>query len=84
MKQQAFGLPLISFDSAQGAKEIIQDNKNGFLIANRNKENFVEKINYIVENTDKKKLFSDNSLAISKNFSKETVAKEWNKFIDNI
>ena len=65
MKQQTFGLPLIAFDSAQGAKEIIENNKNGFLIANRNKEEFVKKINYIIENVDKKQFFSDNSLIIS-------------------
>ena len=84
MKLQAFGLPLIAFDSAQGAKEIIKNDENGFLIENRNKENFVQKINYIIENSDKKKLFSDNSLSISSKYLKENISKEWNDFINTM
>ena len=77
-------MPLIAFDSAQGAKEIIQNNKNGFIVSNRDKEEFVNKINYIIQNTDIQKLFSENSLIISKTFSKENVSQKWNKFINNI
>ncbi len=80
----SFGLPLIAFDSAQGSKEIIEDNKNGFLIPNRDKNLFVQKIDEIIQNPEKMKLFSDNSLKISNDFLKENVSKEWNKFIDNI
>ncbi len=84
MKLQAFGLPLIAFDSAQGAKEIIQNNENGFLIENRSKEDFVKKINYIIENSDTKKLFSNNSISISSKYLKENISKEWNNFINNM
>ena len=84
MKLLVFGLPLIAFDSAQGAKEIIKNGENGFLIENRNKENFVQKINYIIENSDKKKLFSDNSLSISGKYLKENVSKEWDDFINTM
>lgn len=80
----SYGLPLIAFDSAQGAKEIIENNKNGFLIPNRDKKIFVQKINEIIENTEKEKSFSEDSLIIADKFSKEKISKEWNNFIDNI
>lgn len=80
----SYGLPLIAFDSAQGAKEIIENNRNGFLIPNRDKKIFVQKINEIIENPKKKISFSENSLLVANKFSKEKISKEWNNFIDNI
>ena len=35
LEAASFGLPLIAFDSAEGAKEIIQNGQNGYLIQNR-------------------------------------------------
>lgn len=80
----SYGLPLIAFDSAQGAKEIIQNNKNGFLVPDRNKERFVQKIIEIIENPEKARELSENSLIVANKFSKESISKVWNKFIDNI
>lgn len=80
----SYGLPSIAFDSAQGAKEIIENNKNGFLIPNRNKNDFIKKINEIIENPEKQKSFSENSLITANKFSKDNISEIWNKFIDNI
>lgn len=80
----SYGLPLIAFDSAQGAKEIIENNKNGFLIPNRNNILFVEKLKEITDNRDKLQELSLNSIATSEKFSKENVFRLWNEFIDNM
>lgn len=80
----SFGLPLIAFDSAKGAKEIIENDKNGFLISNRNKEKFIEKINEIILNPEKKKDLSEYAIETAKLYSKDTISKTWNKFINNL
>ena len=80
----SYGLPLIAFDSAQGAKEIIDNTKNGFLIANRNKKDFIEKINELIKDSEKRNLFSKNSLITADKFSKNNISEIWNKFIDNM
>lgn len=80
----SYGLPLIAFDSAQGAKEIIENNKNGFLISNRNKNDFIKKINELLEDSEKQKSFSENSLVTANKFSKDNISEIWNKFIDSI
>lgn len=80
----SFGLPLIAFDSAQGAKEMIENDKNGFLISNRNKEKFIEKINEIILNPEKKNSLSEYALETAKLYSRNTVSKTWNKFINNL
>ena len=78
------GLPLIAFDSAQGAKEIIENNKNGFLISNRNKDEFIKAVNELIENPEKQKSFSEYSLITANKFSKNSISEMWNKFINNI
>ena len=40
----SFGIPEIAFDSAQGANEIIINNKTGYLIHNRDKYKMANKI----------------------------------------
>ena len=80
----SYGLPLIAFDTAQGAKEIIEENKNGFLIPNRDKQKFVSKINEIISDYAKMQFFSLNASNTANRFSQEAVYKEWNNFIKNI
>ena len=79
-----YGLPLLAFDSAQGAKEIIENNKNGFLVENRNAKEMVAKIEELINTPSKMQCFSKNSKNTAFKFSKETVSKEWNKFLNNI
>lgn len=80
----SYGLPLVALDSAQGAKEIIKNDKNGFLISNRDKEKFIEKINEIIENDEKKNILSEHAIKTAKLYSKDTVSKTWNNFINNL
>lgn len=79
-----YGLPLLAFDSAQGAKEIIEINKNGFLIENRNAKEMVAKIEDLISNPSKMQYFSKNSKNTALKFSKEAISKEWNKFLNNM
>lgn len=79
-----YGLPLLAFDSAQGAKEIIENNKNGFLIKNRNSEEMITKMEELISDHSKMQCFSENSKNTALKFSKATISKEWNKFLNNI
>ncbi len=79
-----YGLPLIAFDSAQGANEIIENNKNGFLIKDRNAEEMIAKIDELLNDSSKMQYFSKNSKNTALKFSKEAISKEWNKFLNNI
>lgn len=80
----SYGLPLIAFDSAKGATEIIENNKNGFLVENRNNEEFVNKIYELIKNSEEKENFSNYSLEVAKKFSKEKVEKMWNEFLSSL
>ena len=80
----SFGVPQIAFSSAQGAKEIISNNKSGFLIENRNKEEMAKKVVELINNKDKLTSFGVESRKIAKIYSFDEVKKEWNNFINVI
>lgn len=76
IEAMAYGVPCISFDSAQGAREIINE-KNGILVSNRDKNKMANEIVNIYK--DKKKLeeLSKEARKFAKNYTFETVQKEW-------
>ena len=63
----SFGVPAIAFDSASGACEIIDNEKNGILIANRDKKQMA---NRIVDYLNNKKLQKELSKGTQKDLSR--------------
>lgn len=78
LEAMSYGIPCIAFDSALGAKEIIDD-KSGILIKNRNLEEMADTIcNYF----DGKYKFNISDKI--QNYSYDNVKYVWKKFIDDI
>lgn len=80
----SFGIPAIAFDSAQGAHEIIKNDKSGYLIKNRNKEKMAEKAIELINDTKKKKLFGKEAKLIAEEFSFENVKVQWLNFLTKV
>ena len=55
LEAMSLGVVPIAFDSASGAKEIIKDKYNGYLIKNRDKKEMANTIKYLLNNKDKLK-----------------------------
>lgn len=78
LEAMSYGIPCIAFDSALGAKEIIDD-KSGILIKNRNLAEMADTIcNYF----DGKYKFNISDKI--QNYSYDKVKYVWKKFIDDI
>lgn len=77
------GLPVVSFNFGENAKEQIIDKFNGFLVKMNDIKMFKEKLELLM--TDKKtlKVLSDNSKEFSKKFKSDIIIKEWIKLIDS-
>lgn len=80
----SYGIPVLAYDTAQGAKEIIENDKNGFLIKNRNKEEMIEKIKEILSNKELAKRLGRCGREKASRYTKENIAKEWKKFLEDI
>ena len=70
-------LPCIAFDSANGAKELIENAKNGFLVSNRDKEEMANKILELISSKDKIKFFGENALITSKKYLSSNTKDKW-------
>lgn len=84
LEAASFGLPLIAFSSAQGAHEIIDQDKNGYLIENRNFEKMAEQIGKLIKNKEKRILLGENAKKSVQQYSFEIVKEKWISFLKNV
>lgn len=80
----SFGVPQIAFDSAQGAHEIIDNNKNGYLIKNRDAKEFAKKAHELINDKKKLKEFGASANKKALEFSFDNIKKRWLKFIKDL
>lgn len=73
----AEGVPVIAFDSAKGALEMIQNGKNGYVIKNRDKQEMAKKICFLLNNKKKRKELGKNAKEVAKQYEAQTVKKKW-------
>lgn len=72
------GIPAIAFEDATGAKDIIKNEKNGFLISERNIEEMSTKIIEYLSYKDGKLIeMQKNALETAKQFSAEKIKVKW-------
>ena len=81
LEAMSFGIPVIAFDSAEGATELIKNDYNGYLIPNRDKEKMKEQIIALIDEEDKRKKIGQNGRTTSMNFTADIVKKEWLKLL---
>jgi len=79
----AYGIPCIAYDSAQGAKEVIDTNVNGFLIKNRNKDEFINKVIELMENHEYRKKLGNNAYHKVISFDSKEIKKQWLPLFDS-
>lgn len=77
-----FGLPCISFDSASGARNILNNNV-GVLISNRNKDEMAKIIVSMLNNKDKLLYYSNKSLEKVNDYNIDNVYKLWKENVLN-
>lgn len=70
-------LPCIAFDSANGACEIIDNNRNGYLVSNRSKEEMASKILKLIDNKEKCQELGNNALIKSKEYLSKNIKQKW-------
>lgn len=75
-----YGLPCIAFDSASGARALI-NKKVGVLIKNRNKEKMAEEALKLRNDQKRLKSYQKNINEYIYKFDKETIKKEWLKIL---
>ena len=81
LEAMSYGVPCIAYETESGVTDIIDNNKNGYIIKNRNENEYIEKVNYLLKDNKTLKEFSNNSIKKAKEFSKENIIKEWEEIL---
>lgn len=77
LEAMSYGIPCISFDSAKGSLEIIEDKSNGYIITNRNIDDMADKIVQLLSKTTK--TMQNNAVKKAEKYSYDNVKKAWLK-----
>ncbi len=84
LETMACGLPVVSFDCPCGPKDIIKNNEDGFLVPFGNMEQMAEKIEELILDEEKRKLFGKNARKNIQRYSQEKVMSEWKELFENL
>lgn len=79
---KTYGIPCVAFDVVAGPSEVLQDQKDGFLVDFPDTKTFAAKVNLLIENETLRKEFSIAARqdAIAK-FSPKTIYDIWEKLL---
>ena len=82
IEAMSHGVPCIAYDSAEGAREIINSGDNGFLIKNRNIDAMLLKIKNLIENEKLRKNVGKAARKSIDKYTSEVVGEEWFTLIE--
>lgn len=77
IEAMSIGIPIVSFDFPCGPKDMINNNKNGFIVCNRNTKEMAIKILELIKNEKKRLEFSENSDENLKEMEMTYVISKW-------
>lgn len=80
LEAMSYGLPCIAFDSASGARELIDDN-TGVLISGRDRYEMARAIISLLNNKRKKEKLGNNGKKKSEKYLSKNVKNEWGKIL---
>jgi glycosyltransferase involved in cell wall biosynthesis len=81
LEAMSYGLPCIAFSSAEGAKDIIKDGYNGYLINDRNINAMANKVINLLNNRELLTELGKNCLETVKKYDKDNIKEEWIKIL---
>lgn len=82
IEAMSHGVPCVAFDSAEGAREIINSGENGYLIKNRNFNAMLMKISSLVDKETERKKLGKMARESVKKYSSDIVVKDWFTLIE--
>jgi glycosyltransferase involved in cell wall biosynthesis len=79
----ACGVPCISFDIPSGPSDIIENDIDGFLIKNNDILNYIETLDFLMSDTDKRAIMGKKAQESVKKFLDYKIEKKWNDLFDH-
>ncbi len=84
LEAASFKVPTITFDSAKGVVDLIENKKNGYVIKSRNKEKYASQVMNLLNNKEELELLGEEANKIIFIYSKEENEKYWLNLINGV
>ena len=85
MEAMSLGLPCISTDCRPGgARTLIEDGKNGFIVPVRDVDSLANKISYLLDNPDVAESVASEARHLGETHTNEAIFNKWNSFLKNL
>ena len=80
----SFGVPVVAFDCPFGPASIITNGKDGFLVKNRDINEFAEKVCLLIENPEMRKAMGRAGIQSSQRYSAFLIMPKWKALFEQI
>lgn len=81
LEAMSFGIPCISFDCPSGPRDIIKDEVTGYLIENKNKNEYIKKIYFLIENYEERIKLQRNIKDFLEKWNNEDIINMWKNLL---
>ena len=78
LEAMACGVPCVAFDCPTGPREIITNNRNGYIIPMFNLDEYSSKVNYLIENKEVRFKMGQNAVECIDKFELSKIMHKWN------
>ena len=78
------GLPVVAFDCPYGPADIITDGVDGFLIKDRDTQQFVDKVCLLIENEELRRKMGLMGIKASERYRKDKIMPLWKKCLEKL
>lgn len=73
----SYGLPIVSFDFKYGAREVVEQAKNGLLVPQGDVDALAEALSRLLSSEELRREYGQTGSRLVQRFSKETVMRQW-------
>jgi len=81
LEAMGYGIPCIAYETSSGVLDIINNNKNGYVVRDRNEKEYIEKIEYLINDINVRKEFGKNARKTIDKFSRKEIVKIWESIL---
>ena len=82
IEAMSYGIPCVSYSTAQGANEIIEDGKNGFIINDRDEQTMIEKIIELIKDEKLRSKLGRAARKTAKEYTSNINEEAWRKLFN--
>lgn len=84
VEAESVGLPVVSFDTPCGPKDIIRDGEDGFLVKNGDIETFGKQLLSLMQNDGLRERMGEKAIENSKRFTQEAIIPQWISLFETV